>query len=125
MIMHRELNLRHLEAVAVAGRLGSISSASQVMNLSQPALTQAVAKVEAQLGHLLFVDADHLDGFEQQLARAIEPWWHKHSATIARFIADAIASAEGRPPPEGLSGLHDYIGYQIELGERAVTKWQG
>ncbi|MCW1411231.1 LysR family transcriptional regulator [Rhizobium sp. 1AS11] len=54
MIMHRELNLRHLEAVAVAGRLGSISSASQVMNLSQPALTQAVAKVEAQLGHLLF-----------------------------------------------------------------------
>ncbi|MGO6969304.1 LysR family transcriptional regulator [Rhizobium leguminosarum] len=54
MIAHRELNLRHLEAVAAAARLGSISSASHTMNLSQPALTQAVAKVEAQLGHVLF-----------------------------------------------------------------------
>ncbi|WP_336958172.1 LysR family transcriptional regulator [Sphingobium aquiterrae] len=50
----RELNLRHLDAVATAGRVGSISGASQAMNLSQPALTQAVAKVEAQLGHKLF-----------------------------------------------------------------------
>ena len=49
----RELNLRHLNAVATAARLGSISAASQAMNLSQPALTQAVAKVEAVLGHRL------------------------------------------------------------------------
>lgn len=49
-----ELNLRHLDAVATAARIGSISAASQTMNLSQPALTQAVAKVEASLGHRLF-----------------------------------------------------------------------
>lgn len=48
-----EINLRHFEAVAIAGRVGSISSAAQAMNLSQPAITQAVAKVEAQLGHAL------------------------------------------------------------------------
>lgn len=48
------LNLRHLDAVATAARLGSISAASQAMNLSQPALTQAVAKVEVQFGHALF-----------------------------------------------------------------------
>lgn len=54
MPMLREFNLRHLDAVATAARLGSISAASQAMNLSQPALTQAVAKVEALLGHRLF-----------------------------------------------------------------------
>ncbi|MEG3166235.1 LysR family transcriptional regulator [Sphingomonas sp. PB2P19] len=49
-----DLNLRHLDAVATAARVGSISAASLAMNLSQPALTQAVAKVEASLGHRLF-----------------------------------------------------------------------
>ncbi|MFV1920675.1 LysR family transcriptional regulator [Sphingomonas sp. MJ1 (PH-R8)] len=54
MIAFAQMNLRHLDAVAQAARLGSISAASQAMNLSQPALTQAVAKVEAQLGHAMF-----------------------------------------------------------------------
>ncbi|WP_108500920.1 LysR family transcriptional regulator [Paracoccus indicus] len=48
-----DMNLRHLQAVSAAGRLGSISKAAQVMNLSQPAITQAIAKLEAQLGHQL------------------------------------------------------------------------
>lgn len=48
-----DMNLRHLDAVATAARLGSISAASHGMNLSQPALTQAVGKIEAQLGHRL------------------------------------------------------------------------
>ncbi|WP_435171201.1 LysR substrate-binding domain-containing protein [Falsirhodobacter sp. 1013] len=47
------MNLRHLEAVSAARRLGSISKAAQSMNLSQPAITQGIAKVEAQLGHQL------------------------------------------------------------------------
>jgi LysR family transcriptional regulator, regulator for genes of the gallate degradation pathway len=54
MDMTRDINLRHFEAVAAAARLGSISAAAQTLNLSQPAITQAVAKVEAQLGHALF-----------------------------------------------------------------------
>ncbi|MCF1464765.1 MULTISPECIES: LysR family transcriptional regulator [Rhizobium/Agrobacterium group] len=53
MDMKRDINLRHFEAVATAGRLGSISNAALALNLSQPAITQAVAKVEAQLGHAL------------------------------------------------------------------------
>lgn len=53
MDMTRDINLRHFEAVAAAARLGSISNAAQALNLSQPAITQAVAKVEAQLGHAL------------------------------------------------------------------------
>ncbi|MEH7847266.1 LysR family transcriptional regulator [Rhizobium laguerreae] len=54
MAKHPQLNLRHLEAIVTAGRLGSISSASEAIHLSQPALTQAIGRVEAQLGHLLF-----------------------------------------------------------------------
>jgi hypothetical protein len=50
----------------------------------------------AQLGHLLFVDTEHLDGFEQQLAAAIAPWWAKDAAAVAKFIANAIAAGEQR-----------------------------
>lgn len=53
MDMKRDINLRHFEAVATAGRLGSISNAAQALNLTQPAITQAVAKVETQVGHVL------------------------------------------------------------------------
>jgi hypothetical protein len=74
----------------------------------------------AQLAHLLFVDAECLDGFEQQLTTAIVPWWGKDAAAVAKFIAEALAQAEERLPPQGFQGVDDYVGYQIELGESAV-----
>lgn len=49
-----DLNLRHLRAVAATADRGSISGAATAVNLSQPAVTQAVAKVEAILGTPLF-----------------------------------------------------------------------
>lgn len=49
-----ELNLRHLDAIVAVARLGSISAASVAVNLSQPALTQALAKMERTLGTDLF-----------------------------------------------------------------------
>ncbi|MEY4268887.1 MAG: transcriptional regulator CysB [Pseudomonadota bacterium] len=48
------LNLRHLRALAAIARLGSISAAAQAVNLTQPAVTQALAKLEATLGQPLF-----------------------------------------------------------------------
>lgn len=47
------LNLRHLDALAVAARVGTLSKASRELHLSQPALTQAIASLEAQLQHTL------------------------------------------------------------------------
>ena len=47
-------NLRHLRAVAAAARCGTVSAAAAEVNLSQPAVTQGVAKIEAQLGLSLF-----------------------------------------------------------------------
>ena len=49
-----ELNLRHLRAAAAIRRCGSVSRASGEVALSQPAVTQGIAKLEDQLGARLF-----------------------------------------------------------------------
>ncbi|MGZ8346951.1 MAG: LysR substrate-binding domain-containing protein [Allosphingosinicella sp.] len=49
-----DLNLRHLRAAAAIRRCGSISRAAGEVALSQPALTQGIAKLEAQLDMRLF-----------------------------------------------------------------------
>lgn len=48
------LNLRHLRAMVAIGRLGSISAAAEAVNLTQPAITQALSKLESGLGQPLF-----------------------------------------------------------------------
>ena len=48
------LNLRHLRAFCEVAELGSISRAAEKIHLSQPAVTQAIAKLETQLGAALF-----------------------------------------------------------------------
>lgn len=47
-------NLRHLVAVAEIARGGTIGAAARAVNLTQPALTQALARIEHQLGVALF-----------------------------------------------------------------------
>ncbi len=48
------LNVRHLRAVAAVVDSGSISAAARVVNLTQPAITQGIAKLELQIGLPLF-----------------------------------------------------------------------
>ena len=50
----RALNLRHLHAMAAIMRTGSISAAAKAVNLTQPAITQAIAKLESLIGQKLF-----------------------------------------------------------------------
>lgn len=52
--MLEQLNLRHLRAAATILRLGSISSAAQAIGITQPAITQGLLKLEAQLNAPLF-----------------------------------------------------------------------
>lgn len=47
-------NLRHLDALLATARAGSISAAAQAVNLSQPALAQAIGKIERLVGNRLF-----------------------------------------------------------------------
>lgn len=49
-----DLNFRHLGAILAIDRCGSVSAAAVAVNISQPALTQALAKLEAALDHALF-----------------------------------------------------------------------
>jgi len=48
------LNIRHLAALAATVRHGSVTRAARAINLTQPALTQAIARLEADLGCALF-----------------------------------------------------------------------
>ncbi|SEB64929.1 transcriptional regulator [Nitratireductor aquibiodomus] len=47
-------NLKHLQALEAIGATHSITRACEQLNLSQPALTQGIAKIETQLGVKLF-----------------------------------------------------------------------
>lgn len=47
-------NIRHLHAFCEIAKHGGISAASKSVHLSQPAITQAIAKLESQLGVRLF-----------------------------------------------------------------------
>lgn len=49
-----DLNLRHLRALLAIRERGSITAAAEVVSLSQPALTQGLAKLERQFGYTLF-----------------------------------------------------------------------
>jgi DNA-binding transcriptional LysR family regulator len=47
-------NLRHLRMVQVIGKTGGVSCASRELSTSQPAVTQAVANLEAEIGTPIF-----------------------------------------------------------------------
>ena len=49
-----DLNLRHLRALSAVVSRGSFNRAAEAIGLSQPALTQGLAKLERQLGVALF-----------------------------------------------------------------------
>lgn len=49
-----DLNLRHLRALEAIAEHGNISGAARAAGLSQPALTQGLAKLEVQFGAALF-----------------------------------------------------------------------
>ena len=48
------LNLRHLRVFLEVAKSGGISAAARTVNLSQPAITQAIAKLEAVFQQKLF-----------------------------------------------------------------------
>jgi len=52
--VERPLNIRHFAALAATVHHGSLTRAARSVNLTQPALTQAIAGLEAALGVTLF-----------------------------------------------------------------------
>ncbi len=70
------LNLRHLRAFCEVAELGSISRAAERIHRSQPAVTQAIAKLETQISAALFErtgDGLFLTEPGQLFLRRVEP----------------------------------------------------
>ncbi len=117
-----QLNIRHLHALSAVVASGGITAAARIVNLTQPAITQGIAKLERQLGTPLFERRP--GGMEpteaaRALARRAEAAIRligTHRATAAQiraFIALARAgSYAGAAAATGLAeaSLHRAIG---------------
>lgn len=96
MISPFDLNLRHLRAIPLIARRGSMSAAANAASLSQPALTQGLAKIERTLGAPLFTRRP--DGMVATAAGEL------FAARIdAAFVQLAAGSRRGTPGARGFS----------------------
>jgi DNA-binding transcriptional LysR family regulator len=128
-------NIRHFAALAATVRHGSVTRGARAVNLTQPALTQAIARLEADLGCALFErGASGMTPTEP--ARLLAP---RAEAAIAHvgsprvtgtqvraFLALARAgSYAGAAEATGLSAasLHRAVAdLAVALGQRLVDK---
>lgn len=76
------VTLRQYEYVCAIGRYGSLSAAAQHLNVSQPALSNAVAKIESRLGHALFAR-------KRGAAMALTPQGRAFVQNAEALLADA------------------------------------
>jgi DNA-binding transcriptional LysR family regulator len=85
------LNLRHLRAVCEVVACGSISKAAPRVHLSQPAITQAIVKLEQTLGASLFIRAS--DGMIATEAGAVLA--RRTARALDQIRIGAIAARHG------------------------------
>ncbi|MGI4880484.1 MAG: LysR substrate-binding domain-containing protein [Janthinobacterium lividum] len=118
-----QLNLRHLRAVAAIARLGRVGAAATAVNLTQPAITQALAGVEAEAGARLFerrpdgmaptpAAALLVPRIEAALARLPDPRVTMSQVRALIALADTgsyvgAAAATGLSAPSLHRALHD------------------
>lgn len=106
-----QLNLRHLQAVAAITRLGGISAAAAAVNLTQPAMTQGLAKLERQFGTTLF-DRRHDGMAPLPAARVLAP---RIDAALAHVASRRVTMAQLRAFV-ALAGSGSYTGASIVTG---------
>ncbi|WP_271144224.1 LysR family transcriptional regulator [Brevundimonas sp. NIBR10] len=129
------LNIRHLRAVAAVVETGSISAAARVVNLTQPAITQGIAKLERQIGLPLFerrpggmTPTAAATLLAPRVAAAIRLMDSRHAtaAQISAFLALARrGSYSGAAAETGLSepSLHRAVGdLSLAIGHILVER---
>lgn len=99
MISVHDLNWRHLLAVAQIGRSGALGAAAKAVHLSQPALTQALLRLEAALNAPLFHRAPR-GMAPTQAGELFLPRIDRAAAALTAGAAQARRAA--RPPAETL-----------------------
>jgi DNA-binding transcriptional LysR family regulator len=128
-------NLRHLKAVIAVAESGTISAAARAVNLTQPAITQAIAKLERQIEVPLF---DRTPGAMQPTEAAViliprartaldlvasprvtAPQMRSFIAVAAEGSYAAAAAATGMREPS----LHRAVAdLSLGLGQRLVER---
>ncbi len=129
------LNSRHLRAMVAIVASGRISSAARAVNLTQPAVTQGLAKLEAQIGLSLFdrrsdgmvpTDAAHILAPRAEAALRRIGNRPATGAQIRAFLALAdTGSYAAAASVTGLSeaSLHRAVGdLSVSLGQRLVER---
>lgn len=107
-----DLNLRHLAAIAKISDLGTMIAAAQAVNLTQPAITQALIRTEQMLGQTLFerrhdgmVTTPAADLFVPRIRAALDHVASSH-VTMSRFRALlALADSGSYTGAAALTGL--------------------
>lgn len=133
-----QLNIRHLAAFAAVVESGSVSAAARIVNLTQPAITQAVAKLEHQLGLRLFdrrpggmapTDAARLLAVRAEAALRLIGSRRVTAAQIRAFVALARAgSYSGAAANIGIAeaSLHRAVGdLSLVLGRLVERRGRG
>src|SRR3546814_6450236 len=90
------LNLRHLRAVVEVSRHGSVSGAATAVNLTQPAITQALIRLERGMGQPLFVR--RADGMTP--TPAAELFVPRAEAALAHVASNRVTMAQLRARSE-------------------------
>lgn len=129
--------LRHIEAFLAVAEYGNFSTASRNLNVAQPALSQAVKDLEAELGLRLFdrttrrveLTAAGVE-FQGSTSKIIEDFEH-----AVQNVRDLAARRRGRiriaaPPllssvilPRAIAAFHnDYPGIAIELIDQGTEE---
>ena len=117
-----DMNFRHLAAIAKIGELGTMNAAAQAVNLTQPAITQALGRIERMLGVPLF-ERRH-DGMAQTAAaelfvprvRAALDHISSPHVTMSRFRALLALAETG-----SYSGASHDTGLSLPSLHRAVN----
>lgn len=129
------INVRHLACLVAVVQRGSVSAASRSVNISQPAVTQGIAKLERDIGLPLFdrsakgmAPLPHTPGFalRAEIALRLIGSARVTSAQIRAFVAlyktgsyAAAAAATGLAQPS----LHRAVGdLSLTLGYRLVER---
>ena len=98
-------SFRRLRAFDMVARTGSLSAAAQELRLSQPAVTQSLNLLEAQLGRRLF-DRNQDGSFLNAAGRI----FHRRVARFLDQVSAALAAVAPVEPSESLDGMVRKIG---------------
>src|SRR5687767_2191680 len=109
-------NLRHLRAVVATAASGSVSAAARQVNLTQPAITQGIAKLERAIGQPLF---DRRPGGMEptEAARILIP----RADAALRLIASGRVTSPQMRAFTALARHGSYAGAAAETGIREAS----